>query len=182
MEFRRLKVHVVLIIFAVVLMLGLLGQYFLHQKQVLEPMMAQVAGVDGVQEATLSRRKQKTVVSVFLDDDADLAETMAAVQHVLYSYGKEFALELLDDPSPTSLRAFQKMMFVLEEAVIQGNFREMETQLSQIADEFGQEMVLSLDRSYIYVQLKDGAGQLSRVISRGESAGVNTVDVSEVKS
>ena len=73
MEFRRLKVHVVLIIFAVVLVLGLLGQYFLHQKQVLEPMMAQVAGVDGVQEATLSRRKQKTVVSVFLDDDAKSA-------------------------------------------------------------------------------------------------------------
>jgi|SRR5690554_277250 len=181
MDMKRIKLHVVLISFILVLVLGLVGQSYIHQSRVVEPLVRDLKDVYGVEEVSFV--KAGRMVQVRLSDDAYLAETVPTVQRIIQSYG-DFSLVLLDKPTPSAQRAFQHMMFVVEEAVAQGSFQSMEAGVKEIAEEYGLSLTIALDRSYIYLQLSEGAdndeGQLIRVISRGSAPAIQTIAQREV--
>ena len=61
-----------------------------------------------------------------------------------------------------------EMQFVIEEAVMVGNFQEMAEELQAIADSYDLEAKLGIDREYVYVQLEDGSHTLYRMIYRDQ--------------
>jgi len=182
MEIRRIKVHIVLISFILMLILGIAARSFFHTTRVVEPLQRSIEAVPGVSQVTLVQSGHGQAVRIALKEDARLAETLPAVQQILQAYGGHFALEILDNPTFKAREALRRMMFVVEEAVAQGGFQVMEEEISEIAREFGQELILAMDRSYIYLQLNDTEGCLRRVTSRGSADTVRTVAGTEVGS
>jgi predicted RNA-binding protein Jag len=124
-----------------------------------------VEAVPGVAEVNLVPGEQ--VVKIALHQSAYLSEIVPLVQKSLAAFGGQFTLELMDEPTAEQRDALRRMMFVVEEAILQGSFQDMEALLQEMAQEYGQELTLAVDRSYVYIQLRDGEGHLNRVIGRG---------------
>ena len=114
--------------------------------------------------------KQGTVIQMTLNRKIALPETMTAVWRILSESPGQFQVRLMDTPTDKQMRAFNDMQFVIEEAVMVGNFQEMAAELQAIADGFDLEVTLGIDREYIYVQLEDGSHTLYRMIHREQEA------------
>lgn len=176
---RRIQVHIVLISFLVVLVVGTAARSYFHSTRVVEPLRASIAAVPGVTQVQMAP-SQNGVVQIAVARDARLAEVIPAVQTMLQSYGGQFGLEVLENPSQRGREALRRIMFVVEEAIVQGSFVAMETQVEQIAQEFDQELMLAVDRNYVYLQLRDGHGYINRVISRDNGPVVSSAALGEV--
>src|SRR5690554_4636351 len=154
MDMKRIKLHVVLISFILVLVLGLVGQSYIHQSRVVEPLVRDLKDVYGVEEVSFV--KAGRMVQVRLSDDAYLAETVPTVQRIIQSYG-DFSLVLLDKPTPSAQPAIQQMMFELDEQVAQGSYQSIEAGAKQIAEEHALSLTIALNSSYIYLQRSEAA-------------------------
>jgi len=178
MEIRRLKIHVIIISFLVVLGLGTAARGYLYNTRVLDPLQRRLDEVPGAVEIMVAPARR--VVQLAAGRSVQLSQIVPTVQDVLRSQGEGFALEILEEPGVRNLEALGKMMFAVEQAVALGTFEELEPKLQQIAADFGQRLVLAVDRNYVYIQLSDEQGYVNRVISRGGAAAVPTIPVTGV--
>ena len=177
MELRGFRIHVALLVFVIVMVSGLVGQYYLRQSKVIAPLAAQIQELPGVEESEILQSTQGTIIQITLNENTALPETIKAVRDIAAGKPGQFKIRLTDNPSEKLLGAFQEMRFVIEEAVMLGNFQDMAAEVNHIAGGLGIGIDLGLDREYVYVQLKDGEHILYGVISRlseGEIVAIDT--------
>ena len=168
MNLRGFQFHVALLVFAIVLAGGLFGQYYLRQSKVIAPLAAQIQELPGVEQLEVLSSNQGTVIEMSLSKDIALSETMTAVWHILAERPGQFQIRLVDTATDKQISAYNEMQFVIEEAVMVGNFQEMAAELQAIADGYNLEAKLGIDREYVYVQLEDGSHTLYRMIYRDQ--------------
>lgn len=176
MEFKGIRVKIVLIVFLLVLVIGLVGLYVSHQKRVIEPIKQTFMSVEGVTDVKLEENQIGMGLVLTLDQLEKLDVTMNQVLSRANQLSIPVQLVIEDQPSESLINAYHDMHFIIEEAIILGNFQEMATEIEAIANQYQVGHRVSIDRDYVYLQLNDQTNYFYHVINRNDSLSVSRLE------
>lgn len=176
MNYKGIRIKVVLIVFLLVLGIGLGSLYISHQRRVIEPIKKAFLSVEGVTEVKLEENQLGMEITITLDQLEKLDVTMQQILSQANQLSVPVQLGIKDQATEELLAAYHQMHFVIEEAIILGNFQEMSDQIGSIANEFQISHRVYLDRNYVYLHLEDQNNYYYNIINRNDNLPVTRLE------
>lgn len=166
MKLEGVRIKAVLVVFIVVMGLALFGQYFAHQKLVIEPIYQAFSGIEAVEAVELIENDGQLTLTLTLGEVAELDDLVNEILMTAARYSQPFQI-LIKDTADGKLEAvYHEMHFVIEQGVIHGNFVEMAKEIQRLADAHQVKYRVKVDRGNVYLQLHDQDRYLYQVVSR----------------
>lgn len=169
---RKMRLHIVLVAFVIVLMLGFAGQKILYRQQVQKPLEKRFAAIEGVESVQLkgSTARQELVVTMgkVTELEKTYQQVMDEARNIL---GEEFdSIQLVDRRSPRLNEALHASHFAIEEGIATGYFTEMADEVAMVMESIGiDDYRLAVDETNVYLQMVDGENYLFSVFPRHQT-------------
>ncbi|MCL6625418.1 hypothetical protein [Alicyclobacillus shizuokensis] len=156
------RVRLVPIIFIAVITLAILfggWQAYLHFNMI-GPLENHLSRISGVRSAVVESG-QPTTVRIQLGDVDDLETTYQKIyDQVSQSLGSSVSISIEDTRDTRLVKEYQKLTPALLEGVAKGNYTEMIAAVEKQAAEDGIQAAITMDKTYVYVQMNDGKHHL----------------------
>lgn len=167
--FRGLRIPVILLAFVGSLGVALALQNVLYGAQVTSPLVSELEAFGGVAAVELQSEQGETTVVITVDEPIDLAAEYPDWHRVAERrLGSGFGgIRLVDTRDERLTEAYYRLHFGIAEAVMTGEFRELNREAERIVEEMGLTAYrLQVDSDRIYVQLELDDMRLYEVIER----------------
>lgn len=175
LDLKKIKLPIVLVTFILVLLAVLGGQKFLFNQRVLTPLNDSFRAIDGISQVQLTPYRNFVLVEIKLAQDARLQQIVESVAQRASESNVTVKVRIEGAEHPNLNEAYTAMLFPIEEAIVQGNFRVMAELVAEISEQFNMEHQISVDRHYVYLKLAQGDDFSFYVINRGDDAPIQIV-------
>jgi hypothetical protein len=152
------RVRLVPIIFIAVITLAILfggWQAYLHFNMI-GPLETHLSSISGVRSAVVESGQPATV-RIQLGEVQDLQSTYQKIHaQVSQSLGPSVDISIQDTRDAKLTAEYQKLTPTILEGVAKGNYTEMIADVEKQATKDGVNAKITMDKNYVYVQMKDG--------------------------
>lgn len=166
MEFKGFRIRIIILVFVVVLGVALSGQKLTHHHRVITPLLTGFQSVDGVEKVLLEETRIGAKIILELAEVSDLALLTGHIRKQASTLSMPHQLLIQDKSSVRLDRIYHEMHFVIEQAVVVGDFQDMAKVVAQIAELYTISHQIRVDSDYVYVQLHDDGNYYYQIISR----------------
>lgn len=170
MNFKGLRLQMIVFVAVLTFVLIVCGQFFYHRYFVLEPLLQTIQALDGVETVNVEKQNNITHFMVSLTPVDDLAKTYQTVEKVITDVfaSDSYKLSIGDQRSEELIVLYHQIHFSIFEAISLGNFTSMAVVIdAQLADIDALNYRVSVDAKQIYVQLhQNNDSYLYEIISR----------------
>lgn len=168
---QGLKLPVMIVAFAAVFGLAVLGDALLHGRSVAAPLVAELEGAPGVAAVHLAGRGDAAEVTVTLAADADLASLYPAIVAAVDRHLGSAPIRLVDARNELLQALSGTLRFIIEEGIATGQFTAMASRVAeQVAQADGVTCRLQIDSDNVYLHLRVDDAYLYEVIPRRPAA------------
>jgi hypothetical protein len=158
----RQRIALISLISIIIFVLLLGGELVYKNKWVNGTLTQESQQISGVQSAEIVKINGQSELLV----QTGQINNLQTVSQQLQRIANKQPIRFIDHRTPELEKIFQQMQFPLQEAIVRGNFTEMEQALRELADKEGVKMTLTMDSEAIYMTLDKENGQLVAVIER----------------
>lgn len=166
MIFKGFRVKIVIMVFIIGLGIFMIGQYFNHQKRVIEPIYHTFSSIEAVDEVMVEERDSQILVVLSFKNRDQLEKDIRQVLLTANQISLPIEILVQDNANDRLEEVYHQMHFAVEQAVSNGDFIDLEDRIKQIAAENRVQSRLTVDREYICLQLHEGKNYLYQIISR----------------
>lgn len=168
MNIKGIRIPVVIIIIVLVLAVLFGIQYIYHKINVEQPLFKLYSQTKAVQKFDIDNKSGSTIVNIDLKHTDNLGKTYQQIyQTTANVLGKNgFKLNIKDSRSPELESAYYDMQFIINEALVRGNFSQMENVIEEKAAQAGVTSRVFIDNQNIYIQLDKNKKYLYEVVPR----------------
>ncbi|GAB6157555.1 hypothetical protein JCM39194_07550 [Desulfotomaculum varum] len=170
MRWHGLKLPVVFLAFVCGLVLAFGGQWAYQKYNYQQPLNQMLAKSNLIDEYTLEKHDDQTVVKIKLSKNANnLMTAYQEIDQILSNLmGKTpYRIELISVPDASLEEAFYECQFIIYQAQVAANFPEVAAQVTASATRHGASGKVFVDENFIYIQLTKTDGHfLHKVIPR----------------
>jgi hypothetical protein len=124
----------------------------------------QLATVSGIEDITID---QEQVINIQVSKVENIKTVYKEVDQIIKNKG--YTVNIISNSTEKLDRLGEKCEIVIEEAMVRGNFIEMETYVGQLAQDNQAEADVFIDKNRVYLQLRSGSNYLYRVINRPQT-------------
>jgi len=166
MQIKGLKIW--LIIVAIIVVLGLLvgGSYLYNKYNTEQPLFKLYENVIEVKDFELKQEDNKLEIALELNKVQNLQnfyqEVDTETKEILAN--QEYTFILKGNTSEELEEISNEGQFVIYESLVKGNFREMATELKNLAQANGAEAFVFMDENNVYIQIQKDDKYLYEVI------------------
>lgn len=169
MQWQGFKIHVVALALVIALAAFLGAHWIYNSLNFKEPLKkelesnALVTGYQiedtgtGLYQVSVDMKKTENLMPAYRRIDEAVKEVMGS---------KQYVIKLGDQRDGQLVSLYYHGQFAVQEALVQGNFRDMADELSELADRAGVESKVFIDEKNIYWQMSHGKYYLYEVIPR----------------
>ncbi len=171
-KWHGLSIPIIIISFIVGLILFFGGQYAYSKYNIETPLEELIKEKEYVQNFTVERQADKFNISVQLNiqqTDLNFSEMYQDLNREIAELlgNRPYSIEIKDKPDQQIKNVWRQSQYLIEEAIMRGNFSEMAEQIQIIAGQNSIHAEVYVDRSHVYVLLKKNDGHnMLKVITR----------------
>jgi hypothetical protein len=176
MQWNGFKVPIVLLTLAVGLTV-LLGAQWAYNKYSFQDPLVQALGEETcISDFSVNDDGEVLVIKIELDESGNLMEDYQKIDKLIQKImnNRAYHIELVDNPDDSLLQAYYNSQFVIHEAIVRGNFRQMAEIVHESAEDVGGSAKVYVGPRNIYLQMTHENHNLFRVISRDDVPGVSS--------
>ncbi|MGE5654903.1 MAG: hypothetical protein ACM3ZQ_11710 [Bacillota bacterium] len=173
MNFRGVKLPMVLIIAVVTLAVFLGGQMAIAAVTIDRPLLKLLEGRTELTGFEIDKHAQPLRITVGLKPDADLKTVYGSLDKELTTLlgRNEYVVKVTDNRDETLRTALYDMHYAIREGLTRGNFTEMSAEIEKIAAAKGIDShALWVDDQRLYLQLRHGDSALFEIYERTPQA------------
>jgi len=172
MQWHGWRIPVVLIALLVGLGVFLGAQWLYNRYSYQQPLNDVLRHNPAVASFTINQQEAVLRVTVRLKRVDNLMDAYRKLRRDIAGVlgGRDFRLEIRDDPDDRLQEAYYYSQFALYEAVDRGDYRDCAASIDAYARRAGVKDKIFLDENNIYLQLQDNGHYLYRVIPRRPAA------------
>ncbi|MCG8402250.1 MAG: hypothetical protein MJA84_11735 [Firmicutes bacterium] len=179
MQWQGMKIHIVLASVVIALAAFIGAQWLYNSLNFREPLKKELNASAQVLDYRIEDAENgsyRVVVTIRETDNLMLAyrQIKNAVQQVMGD--RQFVIELVDRRDTLLTEVYNQGQFAVQEALVQGNFREMAGSLDEYARTAGVESRVYIDGNNIYWQMSHGDHHLHAVFPRHQPSGARPGD------
>ncbi|MGE5558355.1 MAG: hypothetical protein ACM3WV_07040 [Bacillota bacterium] len=157
----------------------LFGAHFLEQVvRVEKPLKSRIMEIQGVSGVSWRREQAGYEMNLRLDENvSNLQDTVEKSVKLAEERlnAPVVSLGIKDKPDRKLLDAYYDQHFYLAEAAMLGNFGAMKKQVDSLARRPGSPQTkVYIGKEYLFIQMKDGAHYLYRIVERRQAGGAGT--------
>jgi len=169
MQWQGIKIHVVALALVIALAAFLGAHWIYNSLNFKEPLKKELdantlvtgyqiedSGTGWYQVSVAMKKTENLMLAYHRIDDA--------VKEVMGS--KQYVIKLDDQRDEQLVNLYYQGQFAVQEALMQGNFRDMADELNELADGAGVESKVFIDENNIYWQMSHGQYYLYEVVPR----------------
>ncbi|MTI79435.1 MAG: hypothetical protein FH758_00930 [Firmicutes bacterium] len=171
MEWRGLRLHIIITAFVVGLIIFFGGQFAYNKYNVEKPLEEISTNNTKLNDVEIKENNDGTteIIVNVQDSTGDLLE--------LYNYvyeeasgvlgNKSFSIKFEDNPDQELLEVWRQSQYIVHQSIMQGNFPEMVDVIKEKAKEQNAEAKIYVDLENVYVQLtKEDGHNLLKIVPR----------------
>lgn len=169
MTFRGYRLHVIIVTCVILVAVGLSVKQLVYSQRVVGPLERDFASIDGVAEAALEQRGDYMDVILTLEPVYDLPRLYKEAEALRDDrLGSAAGRIVLKDRRNEALTAsYERIHFAVQEGAVTGRFTQMATIIDEMVATLPVDDVrVSVDERFIYVQLVAGDGYLYEIVPR----------------
>lgn len=174
MQWQGIKIHVVVVSVIIALAVFFGAHWLYNSLNFREPLKKELNAHDLVTDYRIEEDKNgsyRVLVSIKETGNLMLAylQVYESVQEVMGN--QQFVIKLVDHRDDLLNEIYNEGQFAVQEAMVQGNFREMARTLNESARRAGVSCEVFIDDNNIYWQMRHGEHYLYEVVPRPLSPG-----------
>ncbi|MFA7468251.1 MAG: hypothetical protein WCY82_08295 [Desulfotomaculaceae bacterium] len=174
MQWQGIKIHVVVVVLGIALAAFLGAHWLYNSLNFKEPLKKELEANTLVTEYRIEDSDTGLYqVSVTMKETENLmlaySQINDAVKEVMGSH--RFSIKLVDKRDDKLVNLYYQGQFAIQEALVQGNFRDMADELNESAGHVDVESKVFIDENNIYWQMSHGQYYLYEVIHRPQLSG-----------
>ncbi len=169
MEYKGIKINIVILIIAVVLMIFFAGKFIMTKYNVEQPLLESINNVNGIENVELIDSNGKINIKITVTDDADFYQTYKNVVEITETQLAEDKGNVLinNKTSPALNDIYHKIHFSIYEGIATSQFTKMNSEIEEIAQTSGlKDFKVWIDNNNLYLKMSDGDNYLYKIISR----------------
>jgi len=176
MQWHGLKIPIVLLALVMGLTVLLGGQWAYNKYSFQEPLDRELGTLDSVADYSVNDDGKVLVVQLELNSPSNFMEEYQMIDNLIRRVvnKRAFRIELTDNRDSALEKAFYNSQFVIQEAIVRGNFRQMAAVVHESAEAVGGNAEVYVGPRNIYLHMKHGDHHLYEVISREMVPGVSS--------
>ncbi|MDD2497268.1 MAG: hypothetical protein PHT78_00895 [Desulfitobacteriaceae bacterium] len=124
----------------------------------------QLATVSGIEDISID---QEQVINIQVSQEENIKTVYEEIDQIIKN--KRYTVNVISNSTEKLDRLGEKCEIAIEEAMVRGNFIEMETYVAQLAHDNQAEADVFIDEKRVYLQLRSGSNYLYRVINRPQT-------------
>lgn len=166
---KNIRLHIVLLAFIVVLLIGFLGQKVLYTQQIEKPLEERFAAIEGVESVELTGKGGQQELVISLAKVGQLDQTYREIVRTARSIlGEDFdSIRLIDKRNTRLNDALHASHFAIEEGIATGRFTQMAHEVASVMESLGiEDFRLAVDETNVYLQIADKENYLFSVFPR----------------
>lgn len=170
MQWHGFRIPIVLLALIVGLTVLLGGQWAYNKYNYQKPLEQALEEVDTVADYSINEDDGVLVIKLKLSNPDNLMEEYQKISNIVRRIVNEraFRIDLIDNPDSALQEAYYNSQFVIHEAIIRGNFREMADVVHNSAEAVRGRAKIYVGSRNIYLQMEHGNHYLYKVISRND--------------
>lgn len=172
MKWHGLKIPIILLALVAGLMVLLGGQWAYNKYSLHNPLEQKLGAMDFIVEYTFDHDGETPVVNIKFDSPANLPGNLMEEYEKVNELMKKivnkgaFQINLIDQRDQVLKDIYYESQFVIQEAIIQGNYRQMAALVHESALSAGAEAKIYIGTANIYLQMEHGDNYLYEIIPR----------------
>lgn len=173
MEFKGLKINIIILVAIIVIIAFFTGKHLLEMYNVDKPLKEELLSINGVKDdLILVDNNNKTDIIISFKTGINFYQVYKEVEKTsLEMLGKSFGKIIIKNDSNKKLDdAYYKMHFTIYEGLATNKFTIMEEEFREIAESSKlKNYKIWVDNHAIYLQLSDGISHLYKRIERKDN-------------
>lgn len=168
----RIKIPVVIVVFAISLTLLLLGQYFIFRPHTLSILEAKFINIPGVKAACVTSSTDGLGLDIELEDNPSLKASYSQILRLAKQVGiPPERITIQDDRGPILSQALYDIHYSVEEGIATGQFQRMATVVQdELASHNIENYQIWVEQECVYVEMHYGSEHLYQVFPREDFA------------
>ncbi|KJS11135.1 MAG: hypothetical protein VR67_15450 [Peptococcaceae bacterium BRH_c8a] len=174
MQWQGIKIHVVVVVLGIALATFLGAHWLYNSLNFKEPLKKELDNNNLVTEYKIEDSDTGLYqVSVTMKETKNLMLAYSQINNAVKEVmgNQQFAIQLIDKRDDKLVNLYYQGQFAIQEALMQGNFRDMADELNESATLEGVESKVFIDENNIYWQMNHGQYYLYEVIPRPQLSG-----------
>lgn len=166
----RLKIPIVIVVFAISLTLLLLGQHFIFRPHTLSVLEAKFTNIAGVKTACVTFNDEGLSLDIELDDNPDLKSSYSQILRLAKQVGlSPERITIQDDRGPILSQALYDIHYSVAEGIATGQFRQMAAIVEEeLVHHNIENYQIWVEQECVYVEMHYGSEHLYQVFPRQE--------------
>jgi len=163
------QIRLMTVICALILTLCVLfGGYYLYDRYFIrDGLREQISQLVKAEEINIEKQDNLSTVLIRSSEIEDFQNVYQKTAKLVYqSLGPQAEIIFLDERTENLSLLYEECSFIIHEGIATGKFRDMRTQVLNLADQEGVQCDLTMDSFNIYLVLRDEEGYLYEVIPR----------------
>ncbi|MCF8011967.1 MAG: hypothetical protein K9L17_12020 [Clostridiales bacterium] len=168
MQWRGIKIHVILAAMVIGLGLFIGGQWVYNKVNYQEPLEKALDNVECVSDYSINNRNDKIIIDVHLDQPENLMDKYNEINKVVKFIvnNRTFEINIEDTPDSTLKQAYYRSQFIIHEAIVHGNFTKMADAVHDISKDLGISAKINVGPQNIYFQMEHENSHFYKIITR----------------
>ncbi|NLJ26152.1 MAG: hypothetical protein GX354_12155 [Firmicutes bacterium] len=166
----RIKIPVVIVVFAISLTLLLLGQYFIFRPHTLSILETKFSNIPGVKTACVTSDTDGLSLDIELEDNPGLRASYSQILRLAKQVGiPPEGITIQDDRGPILSQALYDIHYSVAEGIATGEFHRMATIVQdELANHSVERYQIWVERECVYVEMHYGSEHLYQVFPRAD--------------
>lgn len=146
-------------------------QYVYQQINVDQPLFKLYSQTKAVQKFNIDKKDNITVVNIDLKATDNLQKTYQELFQTTANVigSNNFKLKIKDNRNKELENAYYDMQFIINEALVRGNFSQMEQVIKEKTNQIGAKSKIFIDDKNIYLQIEKKQNYLYEIIARSNN-------------
>ena len=167
MEYRGIKINIVLLIIIIAMILYFTGNFIINKYNVEKPLIDEIKAIEGIEDIELNEENNKTKLKIKLTNNGDLYNVYKNVDNIASEKIDNYEIVVNNEENNNLQLVYFKLHYSIFEGIATKKFTVMNENIKEIAEKNNLKYYnLRIDSENVYLKLADNNSVFYYIIPR----------------